>query len=135
MNLQENIQRIKQIMGIITENKDEILYSIIEILPALAYMDEKYRYQIVPNHKTKDKMIYIKKGSSGNKSISTKNIKVLKTGSEEEMKNHLSKIKDKSIKKEETESEITERCWKGYTQKGMKTMFGKRYPNCVKKTK
>jgi hypothetical protein len=33
------------------------------------------------------------------------------------------------------ENEITERCWKGYTQKGMKTMFGKRYPNCVKKTK
>ena len=23
-------------------------------------------------------------------------------------------------------------CWTGYTQKGMKTMFGKRYPNCVK---
>lgn len=33
------------------------------------------------------------------------------------------------------EGEITERCWKGYTQKGMKTMFGKRYPNCVKKKK
>jgi hypothetical protein len=32
-------------------------------------------------------------------------------------------------------TELTERCWKGYTQKGMKTMFGKRYPNCVKKTK
>jgi len=31
--------------------------------------------------------------------------------------------------------EMTERCWKGYTQKGMKTMFGKRYPNCVKKKK
>lgn len=31
--------------------------------------------------------------------------------------------------------ELTEKCWKGYTQKGMKTMFGKRYPNCVKKTK
>ena len=30
------------------------------------------------------------------------------------------------------EGELTERCWKGYTQKGMKTMFGKRYPNCVK---
>ena len=30
--------------------------------------------------------------------------------------------------------EITEgtRCWKGYTKKGMKTMFGKRVPNCVK---
>jgi hypothetical protein len=33
------------------------------------------------------------------------------------------------------EEELTEKCWKGYTQKGMKTMFGKRYPNCVKKKK
>lgn len=32
----------------------------------------------------------------------------------------------------ESKTEIKERCWKGYTQKGMKTMFGKRYPNCVK---
>jgi len=38
-------------------------------------------------------------------------------------------------KQEQNESELTERCWKGYTQKGMKTMFGKRYPNCVKKKK
>ena len=28
---------------------------------------------------------------------------------------------------------IYEKCWKGYEKKGMKTMFGKRYPNCVKK--
>ena len=28
---------------------------------------------------------------------------------------------------------VTEKCWKGYTKKGMKTMFGKRVPNCVKK--
>jgi len=28
---------------------------------------------------------------------------------------------------------IDEACWKGYRKKGMKTMFGKRYPNCVKK--
>jgi hypothetical protein len=34
-----------------------------------------------------------------------------------------------------TKEELTEKCWAGYTQKGMKTMFGKRYPNCVKKTK
>lgn len=39
------------------------------------------------------------------------------------------------FKHQYNEGEITERCWKGYTQKGMKTMFGKRYPNCVKKTK
>jgi hypothetical protein len=32
-----------------------------------------------------------------------------------------------------SKKQLTERCWKGYTQKGMKTMFGKKYPNCVKK--
>jgi hypothetical protein len=37
--------------------------------------------------------------------------------------------------KEIKEGELTEKCWTGYTQKGMKTMFGKRYPNCVKKKK
>ena len=36
---------------------------------------------------------------------------------------------------DETNQELTEKCWAGYTQKGMKTMFGKRYPNCVKKKK
>ena len=48
------------------------------------------------------------------------------------------KSKEKTIrlqKQEQNESELTEKCWAGYTQKGMKTMFGKRYPNCVKKTK
>ena len=32
-------------------------------------------------------------------------------------------------------STLDEKCWKGYEKKGMKTMFGKRYPNCVKKSK
>ena len=41
------------------------------------------------------------------------------------------------IIKEETEEALVllEKCWKGYEKKGMKTMFGKRYPNCVKKKK
>jgi len=46
-----------------------------------------------------------------------------------ESKKEASKRKTEEMK----EGELTERCWKGYTQKGMKTMFGKRYPNCVKK--
>ena len=33
-----------------------------------------------------------------------------------------------------SEDYVDEACWKGYEKKGMKTMFGKRYPNCVKKT-
>ena len=28
---------------------------------------------------------------------------------------------------------LNEKCWPGYTKKGMKTHFGKRVPNCVKK--
>ena len=36
------------------------------------------------------------------------------------------------VKRVLSEEEMTEACWKGYTKKGMKTMFGKRYPNCVK---
>ena len=30
---------------------------------------------------------------------------------------------------------LCEKCWKGYEKKGMKKMFGKMYPNCVKKKK
>ena len=43
----------------------------------------------------------------------------------------VAKKKKKSMKEEN----LDEKCWKGYEKKGMKTMFGKRYPNCVKKTK
>tara|TARA_B100001113_G_scaffold94867_1_gene75948 strand:- start:30 stop:545 length:516 start_codon:yes stop_codon:yes gene_type:complete len=32
-----------------------------------------------------------------------------------------------------SEENLDEKCWPGYKKKGMKTMFGKRYPNCVKK--
>jgi hypothetical protein len=65
-----------------------------------------------------------------------KNIKklILKWFEEKEVDEDLSKD-SKIEKQEQNESELTERCWKGYTQKGMKTMFGKRYPNCVKAKK
>ena len=46
MNLQENISRIKEVMGM------KPTHAVIEILKPLAYMDEKYRYQIVPYHET-----------------------------------------------------------------------------------
>jgi hypothetical protein len=35
----------------------------------------------------------------------------------------------------DSKQQLTEKCWSGYKKKGMKTMFGKRYPNCVKKKK
>jgi hypothetical protein len=33
-----------------------------------------------------------------------------------------------------TRDTLDEACWKGYHKDGMKTMFGKKYPNCVKNT-
>lgn len=36
-------------------------------------------------------------------------------------------------KSQKEEVELDEKCWKGYEKKGTKIMFGKRYPNCVKK--
>ena len=47
--------------------------------------------------------------------------------------NSVKKVFGHMGKQEQNEGEMTEACWKGYTQKGMKTMFGKKYPNCVKK--
>jgi len=58
--------------------------------------------------------------------------------SEKDNKNKMNHTMYKELgseKEEMREEELTERCWAGYTQKGMKTMFGKRYPNCVKKKK
>ena len=44
----------------------------------------------------------------------------------------LSKIIEEEIQKTLI---LMEKCWKGYEKKGMKKMFGKMYPNCVKKKK
>ena len=55
---------------------------------------------------------------------------------EEELKikMKITKQKLKDIVNEELETLLNEKCWDGYEKKGMKTMFGKRVPNCVKKT-
>ena len=44
----------------------------------------------------------------------------------------LSKIIEEEIEKTLI---LMEKCWPGYEKKGMKKMFGKMYPNCVKKKK
>jgi hypothetical protein len=38
----------------------------------------------------------------------------------------------KNVATKVKEDDLDEACWKGYHKEGMKTMFGKRYPNCVK---
>lgn len=45
-----------------------------------------------------------------------------------------SKEKTKKLQKEIDNSQnLDEKCWKGYERKGTKTMYGNKYPNCVKK--
>jgi hypothetical protein len=44
----------------------------------------------------------------------------------------LGKKKNKGKKLKESKC-LCEKCWKGYEKKGTKKMFGKTYPNCVKK--
>ncbi len=45
------------------------------------------------------------------------------------------RVKARHVKYAEDLNEeiLTEKCWPGYEKKGMKKMFGKMYPNCVKK--
>jgi GNAT superfamily N-acetyltransferase len=54
-------------------------YGVYEIMIPIAYLDTKYYFQASPMHEILSNRVFIKKGSAGNKSISTKNIKVLKT--------------------------------------------------------
>lgn len=99
MNLQENIHRIKQMMGVIKESEEQQPdYAVIEITKPLSYLSMKNYYQIVPYKDTLRDKIYINKGASGGKSISTKNINVLKTfnggSNNPEMKDYLNNLRD-----------------------------------------
>jgi hypothetical protein len=99
MNLQENINRIKEMMGV-TET-DGIDQAVIEITKPLSFMPLKYYYQVVPYWKTKQDTIFISKGgvSKGGvgKTISTKNIRVLRVFSqdeEQEMMDYLNNLRE-----------------------------------------
>ena len=148
MNLQEQISRIQSMMGLITESNDfeERLYidwdenygnsfkivhtpegaqtggewnpDLISIVTP-ENTNAWYEWEELPEEKLigwKENWDRIQKGLGDHK---YKQIVRSMSNNQQEMK----------------EGELTERCWKGYTQKGMKTMFGKRYPNCVKKKK
>lgn len=74
--------------------------AVIEIMKPLAYFDEKYKYQDVPLHALDERMVYIKKGASGNKMISTKNIKLLKvfnSSDKESIKSYIEELRNKNI--------------------------------------
>ena len=62
-------------------------------------------------------------------------IKGQKLPKDKEKKYKMPPYKDLAESNEIDGEPLNEKCWPGYEKKGMKTMFGKRYPNCVKKKK
>ena len=62
-------------------------------------------------------------------------IKGQKLDKRKEKKYKTPPYKDLAASNEIDGEPLDEKCWPGYEKKGMKTMFGKRYPNCVKKKK
>jgi len=159
MNLQENILRIKQVMGLIMESDPKVgTGKKPEGSGRRLYTDENPNDTVSVKFRTKEDIVdTLNKDSFKSKShkrqsqiinlIHQRVRAAYQNAKDPETKQRLKRAfdyiegekersKEKTIKlQNQNESELTERCWKGYTQKGMKTMFGKQYPNCVKKTK
>jgi hypothetical protein len=137
MNLQENIQRIKEVMGINEslspwfrrrfdiDELDDLVKDVKNRIKVYDYSEDAI-YDAVRQ------LIATKKFNDIDNAATDNEYWKSYMKYEEPLVNYV-KEKLKSDKEEMTEEELTEKCWKGYTQKGMKTMFGKRYPNCVKK--
>ncbi len=134
MNLRENIRRV---LMVISESKDwgnskeklEKTFKFKDFNGSINFVNKVAKIAEQQNHhpditikydKVKISITDHEKGG-----VSEKCRKLVKSINEIE----------EPLKEEHNKIELTERCWSGYTQKGMKTMFGKRYPNCVKNTK
>ena len=75
--------------------------AVIEIMIPLRYFNEKYRYQDVPLHALDERLVYIKKGGD-RKSISTKNVKLLKVFNREDrdgIEKYLDELRNKTKSK------------------------------------
>ena len=132
MNLQENISRIKDVMNLNeskdwtnSKNKLEKTFNFKSFNEAIKFVNKVAKVSDEQNHHPEINIDYNKVKISifdhEAGKVTDKCHKLIKAV------NNLQENKDSE--------ELQERCWPGYTQKGMKTMFGKRYPNCVKKTK
>ena len=149
-NLQESIRRIlrEELASREVEVQPEVFYSFANLpnkywisdkkdmmYPEEFFDDKNFEEYQFDNFFDMDQMFGHKNSPFGTKGLEVGDPK--RTSRSFDMYNSrfgpaVVRVIPNKIKMETTESELTERCWKGYTQKGMKTMFGKRYPNCVK---
>ena len=111
-------------------------------VPEETEVEEGYK----PIDRDKENKMYRRAGNLARTSLSSKGKKKLDSASksakivsaisrqkENERFDKMADEKARSNYNEEVVQSILEKCWAGYEKKGMKTMFGKRYPNCVKK--
>ena len=92
------------------------------------YHKVKSRYSVWPSAYASGALVKCRKKGAKNWGNSSKNEEFLALP-------EFSEAQIKAMEANGVEVEVVEDCWDGYEKKGMKTMFGKKYPNCVKKTK
>ena len=92
------------------------------------YHKVKSRYSVWPSAYASGALVKCRKKGASNWGNSTKKEEFLALP-------EFSEVQIKAMEANGIEVEVVEDCWDGYEKKGMKTMFGKRYPNCVKKKK
>ena len=93
------------------------------------YHKVKSRYSVWPSAYASGALVKCRKVGAANWGNSSKNEEFMALP-------EFTETQINAMRKAGVEVEVVdEACWKGYEKKGMKTMFGKRYPNCVKKTK
>ena len=92
------------------------------------YHKVKSRYSVWPSAYASGALVKCRKKGAKNWGNSTKKEEFLALP-------EFSEAQIKAMEANGIEVEVVEDCWDGYEKKGMKTMFGKRYPNCVKKKK
>ena len=156
MNLQEHINRIKEVMELITESDPKVgTGKKPQGSGRRLYTDENPNDTVSVKFRTKEDIVDTLNKESFKSKPHKRQSQIInlihqrvraayQNAKDPETKQRLKRAfdyikdekersKEKTIKlQNQNESELTEKCWPGYTQKGMKTMFGKRYPNCVK---
>ena len=114
---------LKEAVGIFLEMKEELLDEK-EGKKDACYHKVKARYDVWPSAYASGALVKCRKVGAAN------------WGNKSKKNEHIELEKEDllQILEEEIENVLNEKCWPGYEKKGMKTMFGKRVPNCVKKT-
>lgn len=133
MNLNENISRIKELLVINegksshgweeSDNKLVKNYKFKDFKQAMGFVNKVSQIADKQNHHPEIEINYNK-------------VKLSITDHEEggvSDKCHKFVGAVNKIKTKAKSEELQEKCWPGYEKKGMKTMFGKKYPNCVKR--